>query len=103
SALQHPEDRFHLAVGDRVIPNVAARAPGRGEEGSQVRLRHLRPGLEVANTPAKGLRAMLGFDPGFPRFPSFLASALQAPPERSDLAAELDHALHDLAPDLRIG
>src|SRR5581483_3188885 len=71
----------------------------RGEERTEVRLRHLGPGLEVAHPTGQRLSLPLGLVASLTREPRLLARGA----ERGHLPPELDQPLDGLAPDIRVG
>src|SRR5581483_4409034 len=92
--LQDAQDRLHLAVPHGDLSSGSAR---RGEERTEVRLRHLGPGLEVAHPTGQRLSLPLGLVASLTREPRLLASgaelagALRSPRARDLLAlARLD-------------
>src|SRR4249919_1588137 len=99
-AFEDAEDRLHLGVAQG---RVAPRAPGRREQGTQVRLGHLGARLELLHLDREPLRPAVGLLPGLPRLASLLTRRPQRAAQGSHLAPELDRALDDLAPDLGVG
>ena len=95
-ALEHPEDRLHLGVGDPRIarsPRRASRAPWRAP-GPQVRLGHLGPGFELADLRPRVTRARLSaLVAGLARLPRLLARGPQGGAHLRDLASQLDQAI----------